>query len=179
MSPRKTPAAKKARPVKPAQAAMPLAPDTGADTASGKVSRISLSLPAPLLEQLDEMVAARGCASRSQAVTDMVSASLAEHKRVLGNEVMTGTIMLHYDRTVRSLPKQLADIQYAYLDEVISSLHVHLSHDQVMEVILVQGEARQLQKIADELLAQRGVITGGLRLLAALMPPIQMPREAR
>ena len=139
------------------------------------VARISVSLSASLLEELDEMVVMRGFGSRSHAVTDMVSATLVEHKRRLGDEVMVGTITLHYDRSVRGLQKQLADIQYAHIDEVISSLHVQLSHEQVMEVILVQGHAKRLQRIANQLITRRGVITGQLRLLAAVIPPIQIP----
>ncbi len=139
------------------------------------VARISVSLPPALLEELDEMVAMRGFGSRSQAVSDMVNATLVEHKRTLGNEVMVGTITLHYDRSVRGLQRQLADIQYEYIDEVISSLHVQLSHEQVMEVILVQGHAQALQQIANQMITRRGVITGQLRLLAAVIPPIQIP----
>jgi CopG family nickel-responsive transcriptional regulator len=59
---------------------------------------------------------------------------------------------------------------------VISSLHVHLSHEQVMEVILVQGHADTLQRIANQMISRRGVITGQLRLLAAVIPPIQIPQ---
>jgi CopG family nickel-responsive transcriptional regulator len=143
--------------------------------ASSPVARISVSLPASLLDELDAMVAMRGFGSRSQAVGDMVHATLVEHKRRLGNEVMVGTITLHYDRSVRGLQKQLADAQYDHIDEVISSLHVHLSHAQVMEVILVQGHAHKLQQIANQMITRRGVITGQLRLLAAVIPPIQLP----
>ncbi len=139
------------------------------------VSRISVSLPGALLEQLDQMVAMRGYGSRSQAVSDMVNSALVEHKRRLGNEVMVGTITLHYDRSVRGLQKDLADIQFECINEVISSLHVQLSHDQIMEVILVQGHAEKLQDIANRMLTRRGVITGQLRLLAAVIPPIQPP----
>lgn len=139
------------------------------------VSRISISLPSALLEELDQMVARRGFGSRSQAVADMVNYQLAEHKRKLGNDVMVGTITLLYDRSTRGLQKGLADIQYSHIDEVISSLHVHLSHNQMMEVILIQGHAQQVQVIANEMLTQRGVITGQLQLLAAIIPPIQVP----
>ncbi|MBC7733691.1 MAG: nickel-responsive transcriptional regulator NikR [Bacteriovorax sp.] len=148
---------------------------TANEKSSSLVSRISVSLPGSLLEQLDQMVVLRGYGSRSQAVSDMVNSALVEHKRKLGNEIMAGTITLHYDRSVRGLQKDLADIQYVYIDEVISSLHVHLSHDQIMEVILVQGHAEKLQDIANEMLTRRGVITGQLRLLAAVIPPIQLP----
>jgi CopG family nickel-responsive transcriptional regulator len=107
----------------------------------------------------------------------MVNAVLVEHKRQLGQDVMVGNITLHYDRTVPGLQRQLADLQFQYIDEVISSLHVQLSHQQVMEVILVQGQAQRLQHIANELSTRRGVIAGRLQLLAAIMPPIPLPAE--
>jgi CopG family nickel-responsive transcriptional regulator len=139
------------------------------------VSRISVSLPPTLLEELDHMVQKRGFGSRSQAVSEMVNAELVEFKSKLGRDIMVGSITLHYDRTVPGLQKQIADLQYEHIDEVISSLHVQLTRNQVMEVILVQGRANHLQQIANELTTRRGVISGRLQLLAAIMPPIQLP----
>ena len=147
----------------------------GESKSNSLVRRTSISLPSSLLEELDQMVARRGFGSRSQAVADMVNYQLAEHKRKLGNEVMVGTITLLYDRSTHGLQKNLADIQYRHIDEVISSLHVHLSHNQMMEVILIQGHAQQVQDIADEMLTQRGVLTGQLQLMAAIIPPIRVP----
>lgn len=140
---------------------------------AASVSRISVSLPPALLDQLDQMVTTRGYESRSQAIGEMVNYQLAEHKRKLGDDVMVGTVTLLYDRSTRNMQKQLADLQYRHIDEVVSSLHVHLDHNQVMEVVLVQGRARRLQAIANAMLALRGVVTGRLQLLAAVMPPLQ------
>ena len=123
------------------------------------------------------MVASRGYGSRSQAIGDMVNYQLAEHKRMLGNDVMVGTLTLLYDRTTRGLQKSLADLQYKHIDEVISSLHVHLTHDQIMEVILLQGPAHLLQDIANEMISQRGMITGHLQLMAAIIPPLHAASE--
>ena len=149
------------------------------DTRTG-VSRISVSLPAALLEDLDQLVAQRGHSSRSQAVAEVVNAHIVESRRQLGNDVMVGTITLHYDRSVPGLQGKLADLQYAHIDEVISSLRVHLSENQVMEVILVQGRARRLQEIANRMLTRRGVLGGQLQLHAAVIPPIQFPvKKAR
>lgn len=142
------------------------------DKIGNLVSRISISLSPQLLAELDRMVDARGYGSRSQAIGDMVNYQLAEHKRLLGNDVMVGTITLLYDRSTRGLQRKLADIQYRHIDEVISSLHVHLTEDQLMEVVLVQGPAAKLQDIADELTTLRGIITGRLQLLAAVIPPL-------
>ncbi|WP_410211648.1 nickel-responsive transcriptional regulator NikR [Aquirhabdus sp.] len=136
------------------------------------VSRISLSLSQELLTELDDMVESRGFDSRSQAVADMLHQHITEHKRNLGNDVMVGTITLLYDRSIPNLQHQLADLQYHHLAEVISSLHVQLTDNRVMEVILVQGPAKQLEIISDELITLRGVITGKLQLMTAVMPPV-------
>ena len=141
------------------------------------VSRISISLPPDLLDELDRMVASRGYGSRSQGIAEMVNYQLAEHKRTLGNEVMAGTLTLLYNRATRGLQGRLADLQYQHVAEVISSLHVHLSEDQMLEVLLVQGPASQLQAIANEMIALRGVITGHLQLLAAVIPPLHAPQR--
>ena len=109
------------------------------------VSRISISLPEDLLSDLDRMVETRGFESRSQAVNDMLHQFLLEHKCDQGDDVMVGIVALLYNNSVPGLQKQLADLQFQYIDEVISSLHVHLMHNQTMEVILVQGPARKLQ----------------------------------
>lgn len=136
------------------------------------VSRISISLAEDLLIDLDLMVANRGFESRSQALSDMINHHLIEHKRQMGDEIMAGTITLLYDHSTRGLQKQLADLQHHYIDEVISSLHVHLMHNQTMEVILVQGPAGKVQRIADEMITLRGVINGKMQLMAAIIPPV-------
>jgi CopG family nickel-responsive transcriptional regulator len=53
-------------------------------------------------------------------------------------------------------------------------------HNQTMEVILVQGPARKLQAIADDMITRRGVISGNMQLIAALIPPLHpFPPEKR
>lgn len=146
-------------------------------TIKSSVSRISISLPPALLEELDHMVESRGYGSRSQAIGDIVTYQLAEHKRKLGDDIMAGTITLLYDLNTRGLQKKLADIQYQHIKEVISSLHVHLARHQMMEVLLVRGPAQKLQDIANELTTQRGVSTGRLNLLAASLPQVHQPSE--
>src|ERR1700722_16240756 len=136
------------------------------------VSRISMSLPETLLCDLDRMVEERGFDSRSQAIADMLYQSLVEHKSDVGRDVMVGVVTLFYDNSVAGLQKQLADLQFRHIDEVISSLHVHLMHNQTMEVILVQGPVRVLQGVADEMISRRGVICGRMHLVAALIPPL-------
>jgi CopG family nickel-responsive transcriptional regulator len=44
--------------------------------------------------------------------------------------------------------------------------------NQTMEVVLVQGPARKLQTIADEMTSRRGVISGKIHLVASLIPQL-------
>lgn len=146
--------------------------DTPDIRASSQVTRISISMPEDLLLELDNMVGRRGFDSRSQAIGTMINEQLLEHKRQLGEQVMVGTITLLYDRSAKGVQKQLSDLQCHHIDEVISSLHVHLMDKQMLEVVLVQGPADKLQDIADAMTTLRGVITGRLQLMAATIPPV-------
>src|SRR5438093_13670904 len=87
------------------------------------VSRISISLPSTLFDELDAMVAARGYASRSEAISKMISEQLVQHQQQLGRQVMAGTITLIYDHTKPGLQSRLMKIQHKYLKEIISSKH--------------------------------------------------------
>jgi CopG family nickel-responsive transcriptional regulator len=131
-----------------------------------------MSLTENLLCELDEMVEERNSASRSAAISDMIHQHMVGHKSQNRDAVMAGTITLLYNNSVSGLQKRLANIQFEFIDEVISSLHVHLMHNQTMEVILIQGPAGKLQTIADTLMSQRGVISGKMHLIAALIPQV-------
>jgi CopG family transcriptional regulator, nickel-responsive regulator len=131
-----------------------------------------MSLPGELLRELDRMVKSRGFESRSQAINDMLHRSIVGHRHELGDGVMVGIIALFYNNSVKGLQKTLADLQVRYIDEVISSLHVHLMHNHTMEVVLVQGPAHKLQTIADQMTSRRGVISGKMHLVAALIPQL-------
>jgi CopG family transcriptional regulator, nickel-responsive regulator len=142
------------------------------ESSSSLVARMSVSLPEEQLSELDKVVRARGFASRSQAISDMLHNWLIEHKREHGLDVMVGTVTLFYDNSVPGLQKRLAELQYENIAEVISSLHVHLANNQTLEVILVQGPAVKLQEIADELSTLRGVISGRMQLITAIIPQL-------
>lgn len=131
-----------------------------------------MSLPETLLGELDRMVGERGFVSRSQAIGEMVQQFLLEHKRERGEDVMVGTVTLVYDNCVPGLQQQLADLQRRHIDEVIGSLHLQLMRNQTMEVILVQGPVRVLERLTDASSCKRGVICCKMHLIAALIPQL-------
>lgn len=144
------------------------------------VKRISISLPAAVYRELDNLVKARGFTNRSQAVAEMINASLIEHYKQRGSEMMAGTITLFYDESKPGLLQQLASIEREHINEVISSQHILLEQNHTMEVILVQGPARRLKLIADKLITCKGVKSGRLVMMSMLMPPIHpLPSDAK
>jgi CopG family transcriptional regulator, nickel-responsive regulator len=136
------------------------------------VTRFSVSLPGPLLEQLDAVVMERGLPSRSHAIAEMIRDFVLEHAEDAGERVMAGVITVVYANDRNQLRGRLQDIEHRYLREVISSQHVFLEADQSLEALLVQGRARTLHSLANELAACRGVHTVKLAITAALLPPL-------
>jgi CopG family nickel-responsive transcriptional regulator len=126
------------------------------------VSRLSISLPPTLLDQLDDMVEEKGYTNRSLAVADMIRAHLVEHRQRFGREEIAGTITLVYDHHKQHVQETLTDIQHDHHDLIISTLHVHLDHHNCLEVLIVRGKAARIKQIADELIAAKGVKHGKL-----------------
>ena len=136
------------------------------------LARFSVSLPADLLDELDDMVAQRKFPNRSHAVAEMAREQLLQHSQELGTQRMAGTITLVYDYRKRNLQRKLADIQHKNYITVVTSMHVHLENHHYLEVLLVQGAPKELRQIADELAACKGVKYCKLQLAAEAMPPL-------
>lgn len=137
-----------------------------------KVERISVSLPPVLAKALDLMVRERGFHNRSQAVAEIIQQSLIEHRQEDDNRIMAGTITLFYDSAKTGLLQRLAQIEREHIEECISSQHVLLEGQFIMEVVLVQGPVRRLRELTDRMLTCKGVSSGGLTLTDKLIPQL-------
>jgi CopG family nickel-responsive transcriptional regulator len=119
-------------------------------------------MPSALVQQLDGMVVEKGYGNRSQAVADMVRAHLVEHHGQMGEHEIAGTVTLVYDHHKRNIQALLTDIQHDHQAVILSTLHVHLDHNNCMEVLAVRGPASAVKQVADRLIAAKGVKHGKL-----------------
>ncbi len=126
------------------------------------VARFSVSLPAELADQLERMTREKGYDNRSLAVADMIRAHLVEHQQQFGDKEIAGTITLLYDHHKQHVQAALTDIQHDHHAVILAVLHVHLDHNNCMEVLAVRGKAAIVKRIADELIAAKGVKHGKL-----------------
>lgn len=139
----------------------------------GNIQRISISLPAEVFRELDEMVTERGLENRSKAIAEMISHFALQWREASEDDpVMAGMIALVYDEAKGNLVQRLFELERQYLDEVISSLHVQLEEGHRMEVIIVQGPVHVLKEITDKILACKGVLSCKLSLTDIVIPQV-------
>jgi CopG family nickel-responsive transcriptional regulator len=126
------------------------------------LTRISISLESALLEAFDHRNAAKGYATRSEAIRDLIRDRLVreEGERAEGEQVAVVTLV--YDHHARELATRLIDKQHHHHDLVVSTLHVHLGERHCLEVSILRGAAEPVRHLADELLATKGVLHGDI-----------------
>ncbi len=118
--------------------------------------RFGVSIQRDLLEAFDAFLAEKSYSNRSEAVRDLIRRGLAERDWEKGGEV-AGGIVLVYDHHRRELSERLTHIQHHALDVIVSNMHVHLDHQNCLEVIVVRGPVEQIRDLASRLQSLKGV----------------------
>ena len=130
------------------------------------MQRLTISIDDDLAADFEALAQARGYASRSEAIRDLV-------RRELGQETVlarpdapcVATLTYTYDHHERTLAARIVDMQHEHHDLTVSTMHAHLSHDLCVETTILRGAADEVQAFAQSLLAQRGVRHGHLHLV--------------
>ena len=130
----------------------------------GQLSRIGVAIDSELLEKFDKLIEGRGYTNRSEAFRDLIREELVQKKWENLDQLVVGTVTLVYDHHVRMLSEKLTNIQHDFHHNILSTLHVHLDHDNFLEVLIVKGKAKDVQKVADALISTKGVKHGRLTL---------------
>lgn len=128
----------------------------------GETVRFGISIDETLLDKFDRLIDRKGYGNRSEAIRDLIRGALVEDTWEVDEEETVGTITLVYNHHVRDLSDKLTEQQHAHHDRIISALHVHLDAHNCLEVLVVRGQAREVKKIADELIGVKGVKHGKL-----------------
>lgn len=127
----------------------------------GRLTRISISLETDLLRRYLRIARKAGWKNRSEAIRHLIRDCLVREEWQ-GDDEIVGTITIVYDHHNRDLSDRLTSLQHDYHDNVLATTHIHLDHDNCLEMIAVRGQASRVQKIADQLLGARGIKHGKL-----------------
>lgn len=130
---------------------------------SSELVRFSVTAPDDLLRRFDEQIARRGdVANRSEAVRDLIRASIAKEQMRTPDEQVIGSLTMIYDHHTGDLTRRLDEVQHDYTDEIVSTMHVHLDHHNCLEILALKGRGKRVYELADRLLGLRGVKHGEL-----------------
>jgi len=126
------------------------------NTMKDKLVRFGVSLEGELLRKFDAFIGSEGYSNRSKAIADLIRKEFVADVFARGGAV-AGAVTLVYDHHKREVVNRLLDIQHDHGGIIISSQHVHLDHDNCLEIIAVKGQGAKVRALADSLKSVKGV----------------------
>ncbi|MFV0576724.1 MAG: nickel-responsive transcriptional regulator NikR [Vibrio sp.] len=129
------------------------------------MQRVTITLDDDLLEKLDGLSQRRGYNNRSEAIRDILRDTLAQES--IHDHGTQGFAVLSYvyEHEKRDLASRITSAQHHHHDLSVSTLHVHVNHDDCLEISVLKGDMGEIQHFADDVISQRGVRHGHLQCL--------------
>ncbi|MCK4754666.1 MAG: nickel-responsive transcriptional regulator NikR [Calditrichia bacterium] len=124
-----------------------------------KLIRFGVSLPENLSKRFDALIKGKKYPNRSEAIRDLIRKSLVEEE-IEADAYVVGVLNLLYDHHKRELQDKLTLFQHDNHEMFISTTHVHLDHDNCLEVILLRGRAGEIKRLAEQMIAVIGIKHG-------------------
>ena len=127
-----------------------------------RLERFGVSMESDLLGRFDALIADREYASRSEAIRDLVRKELVSEMWSDPRADVIATVSIVYGHHEHRLSDTLAELQHRHHRAIVSTTHVHLDAHNCLEVVIVRGRSGRVRRIADALVATRGVKHGGV-----------------
>ena len=126
----------------------------------GKVERFSVSLEAELLKKFENYINKNGHPNRSEALRILIKRALVEDEWSNTSQEVVGVVSLTYDHHRRGLVDKLIRIQHdddSSTVRILATLHIHLDHDNCLEVIGVSGLSSDIKNFYSHLKSVKGL----------------------
>ena len=130
--------------------------------------RFTVSLEAELARQFDDYMQRKGARNRSEAVRDLIRDALARER--LDKDPDTeclGVLTYVYNHHERELSKRLTEAHHAHHDLTVTTLHMHLDHDNCLEAVLLKGSSSEVEAFGDSVMSRPGIHHGRLHRIPA------------
>jgi CopG family nickel-responsive transcriptional regulator len=128
--------------------------------------RFGISIEKELSDKFDRFIKEKNYTNRSEAIRDLIRDTFVK-EAWRQNKNVSGAITMVYDHHQRELVDKIIDMQHDFSRFIISSQHVHLNHHDCLEVVVVKGVSKEIQKLADRLKSIKGVKNVNLAIAAA------------
>ena len=127
-----------------------------------KITRFGVSIEPDLLKKFDKIIMKKGYKNRSEAIRDIIRENLIAKKTEDPNSEAIGTLTMIYDHHAGNLTNRLLDLQHHHHKEILTTTHIHVDHDNCLEVLVLKGKTRNIQKLADNIKSLKGIKHGEL-----------------
>jgi CopG family nickel-responsive transcriptional regulator len=137
------------------------------------MERLTISLDDQLSRQLDDYIRERGYTNRSEAMRDLIREQLEIARLKKGDEGhCVATLSYIYNHHQSDLAARVTAVQHDHHDLTLSSMHVHMDHDNCLEVVILRGDINSVKNFANRVTATRGVRHGKLHMV-----PVEIKEE--
>lgn len=133
-----------------------------------KLVRFGVAVPENLLVEFDKWIKNKGIPNRSEAIRQLIREFVAEEHWDCETGTVYGAITITYDHHAHDAMGGLTTLQHNFGDIINCSTHVHIDHDHCLEVIVVNGNAKNIKELVDSLSCMRCVETVSYRITTIL-----------
>jgi CopG family nickel-responsive transcriptional regulator len=113
----------------------------------------------------DGLIAQQGYQNRSEAIRDLIRRRLAEQELTKPTAKAVAGLFLVYNHHSTRLSQKLTNLQHNHLLQVVSSIHVHLDHENCLEIIILKGRVKDIQQISDKITSLKGIKLSRVNIL--------------
>ena len=113
------------------------------------MERLTVTIDEDLVAEVDGFMMQHGYADRSEAFRDLLRSGLEQLAgTTLSDRPCVATLSYFYDHAERELPKRLTKEFHAHHNLAPATLHVHIDHDNCLEVIVLRELGAEVKAFA-------------------------------
>ena len=131
-----------------------------------QTERVGVSLDKKLLGMFDELISGQGYSNRSEAIRDLIRNRLSEEHLSKPSTQAVAGVFLVYDHHASGLSEKLNHFQHNHLLQIVSSVHIHLDHENCLEIIILKGKVKNIQQLSDRITSLKGVKLSRVNIMA-------------
>jgi CopG family transcriptional regulator, nickel-responsive regulator len=134
------------------------------------MERITISIEPELATVLDELTQKNGYSSRSEALRDLIRGWHSQEALRQDDSqhciAHIGYVYNHHDRT---MAERISNIAHEHHHLTVSSMHLHLDHENCLEVAFLRGGTQEVRQFANRVVALTGVRHGSVSIVPVTM----------
>ena len=128
--------------------------------------RFGVYIPKDLEEGLEKCIKTLEFKSKSKLIQEALRSFVAEYEWMAGGTV-SGIIGVIYNHEAPGVDKRLTEIQHEFLDSVVCHVHIHLTREKCMLIIINRGKADRVRCLIRKINSIKGVLLAKPLILAA------------